>query len=151
MLPTLHIADETAMEALGGRLAAACAGGCLIHLRGDLGAGKTTFTRGFLRRLGHEGPVKSPTYTLVEPYEPGGRRVFHLDLYRLGDPGELEYIGLRDLLDDDSLCLVEWPEQGEGMLPPADVEVIIDYAPQGREVRLVAHTRRGAAVLDLLS
>lgn len=141
------LSQESATEALGRALARACHEGCMIHLRGDLGAGKTTFVRGFLRGLGHPGAVKSPTYTLVEPYDLGGRRIYHLDLYRLADPEELEFIGIRDLLEGDALCLVEWPERGRGVLPSADVEVRIEYQGDGRRVHIESRTARGAAAL----
>ena len=141
------LSQESATEALGRALAQACHEGCMIHLRGDLGAGKTTFVRGFLRGLGHPGAVKSPTYTLVEPYDLGGRRIYHLDLYRLADPEELEFIGIRDLLEGDALCLVEWPERGRGVLPSADVEVRIEYQGDGRRVHIESRTARGAAAL----
>ena len=119
-------------EALGARLAAGLSGSCIVYLRGELGAGKTTLVRGFLRALGYQGPVKSPTYTLVEPYILGGQRIFHLDLYRLADPEELEFIGLRDLLDDEAILLVEWPERGAGILPEADLDIRLDYDKDAR-------------------
>lgn len=107
----------------------------VVFLRGDLGAGKTTLVRGLLRALGHLGSVRSPTYTLIEPYEAGDQRIHHLDLYRLGDPEELEYLGLRDLLDGEGLVLVEWPERGAGMLPEPELIIEIEHAPPGRRLR----------------
>ena len=130
----LKSAQDT--EALGARLAARLSGRCIIYLRGELGAGKTTLVRGFLRALGYEGPVKSPTYTLVEPYILGNQRIFHLDLYRLADPEELEFIGLRDLLDGAAILLVEWPERGMGILPAADLDIRLDYDKDARLCRI---------------
>jgi tRNA threonylcarbamoyladenosine biosynthesis protein TsaE len=112
----------------------------VVFLRGDLGAGKTTLVRGLLRGLGHQGSVRSPTYTLIEPYEVGDQRVYHLDLYRLGDPQELEYLGLRDLLDGEGLVLVEWPERGVGMLPEPELVIEIEHAPAGRRLRFWPNT-----------
>lgn len=147
----LHIADAEAMEALGARLAQASAeGGLLVHLHGDLGAGKTTLVRGFLRGLGHTGSVRSPTYTLVEPYEFPQRQVYHLDLYRLGDAEELEWIGLRDLLDGSSVALIEWPERGRGVLPPADLEIYIEYRDCAREVTVTGLSPAGERVAQQL-
>lgn len=136
---------------MGSDLARACPGGCRIYLYGELGAGKTTLVRGFLRGLGYEGRVKSPTYTLVEPYAIGNRTIYHLDLYRLADPEELEWIGGRDLFaDETAVCLVEWPERGIGVLPPADLAVAIGYRSGGRQVDLAAATRRGREVVARL-
>ncbi len=151
----LHLEGEAAQGAFGGRLAQALAAdwaaGWVVHLHGDLGTGKTTLVRGILRGLGHAGSVKSPTYTLIEPYEPGGRAVYHLDLYRLGDPEELEYLGLRDLLGAEGLILVEWPERAGTALPPADLEVRIAYAGEGRDLDIEGPGPRAAALIRALA
>jgi tRNA threonylcarbamoyladenosine biosynthesis protein TsaE len=145
-----QVADAVAMEMLGARLARCVDNGLMVHLQGELGTGKTTLVRGFLRELGHSGSVRSPTYTLVEPYDLRARRVYHLDLYRLGDPEELEWIGIRDLLDADSVALVEWPERGRGVLPPADIEVVIEYRNSGRQVLVVGRSPPGERVVQQL-
>ena len=108
--------------------------GGLVTLHGDLGAGKTTLVRGLLRSLGYTGTVKSPTYTLVEPYQVNGRDIFHFDLYRLADPDELEYMGIRDYLRADALCLVEWPEKAGHLLPPPDLCIYIEHDGFARRV-----------------
>ena len=150
----LHLEGEAAQEAFGRRLAQLLAadwcGGWIVHLRGDLGTGKTTLVRGILRGLGHVGAVKSPTYTLVEPYEPKGRPVFHLDLYRLGDPEELEYLGLRDLLGGEQLLLVEWPARAATALPPADLEIHILYSGTGRDLEILGFGPRAQALIRAL-
>ncbi|WP_434456823.1 tRNA (adenosine(37)-N6)-threonylcarbamoyltransferase complex ATPase subunit type 1 TsaE [Stutzerimonas urumqiensis] len=148
---TLHAEGEDAMLALGARLAEATAGRGVIYLHGDLGAGKTTLSRGLIRGFGHAGKVKSPTFTLVEPYEIGDVQVFHFDLYRLADPEELEFLGIRDYFEGESLCLIEWPERGAGILPKADLDITITPHGAGRTVRLAAHTGRGAAWCGLLA
>ncbi len=143
-----HIIPTAAeMEAFGSNLAHACSSRSILHLYGDLGAGKTTLVRGFLRALGHTGTVKSPTYTLVEPYKINGRRVYHFDFYRLGDPEELEYLGIRDYLENDSLCLIEWPEKGGQMTPAADIQIQLHHHPQGRLLELQADSETGQAIL----
>lgn len=135
------VPDEASMLDLGQQIARVLTDstGCIIHLHGELGAGKTTLTRSILQALGVAGRVKSPTYTLVEPYElgnseNGGRTAYHFDLYRLGDPEELEFLGIRDYLSANALLFVEWPERGEGVLPEADVHIRIHYAGSGRRV-----------------
>jgi tRNA threonylcarbamoyladenosine biosynthesis protein TsaE len=149
---TLEAATEEAQEGIGGCLATALGGdGCVIHLRGDLGAGKTTLVRGFLRALGHGGAVKSPTYTLMEPYRLGGRDVLHLDLYRLVDAAELEYLGIPELTDPQRVWLVEWPERGGAGLPAADLVVWIAYHGRGRRLTLVAHSDAGRELLSVVS
>ncbi|MGB0721048.1 MAG: tRNA (adenosine(37)-N6)-threonylcarbamoyltransferase complex ATPase subunit type 1 TsaE [Gammaproteobacteria bacterium] len=143
--------DEQGTRALGEQLGAAIlgagtpGGGFLVRLEGDLGAGKTTLVRALIQSLGHEGPVRSPTYTLVEPYEltaqgrgdtGGAMKIVHMDLYRLADPEELEFLGIRDLLTDSHLLLVEWPQKGEGLLPRGDLRIRLSYSGDGREVEL---------------
>ncbi len=138
----LYIEDEAGMTRLGHALAQQSAGHGIIFLEGDLGAGKTTLSRGIIRGLGHTGPVKSPTFTLVEPYEINGLHVWHFDLYRLADPEELEYLGIRDYFADDDLCLIEWPQQGKGYLPQPDLQIIIKAHNDGRIVRLLPYSTR---------
>ena len=138
---------EVERIALGGQLAAALMPGLVIYLEGDLGMGKTTLARGFIQGLGHRGAVKSPTYTLVEPYELSANTVYHFDLYRLGDPEELEFMGVRDYFDGRSVCLVEWPERGAGFLPPADLVINIERDGLGRKVQLQAFNGRGESVI----
>ena len=144
----LQNAEQTVL--FGQRLSKACELATCIYLHGDLGAGKTTLTRGFIQGLGHVGNVKSPTYTLVEPYQLADWKVYHFDLYRLGDPEELEFIGIRDYFSDTSHCLVEWPERGEGVLPKADIDLTLTYVDQARVVELKANSELGKRVLALL-
>lgn len=151
MSTELQLADPDATEALGARLARMAPEQLVIYLHGDLGAGKTTLVRGLLRELGHQGPVPSPTYTLLEPYELGGRTVLHLDLYRLADPEELDYLGLRDYLDQPLLMVVEWPDRGAGMLPEPDLELWLEYASDQRRAIAVAHSRRGEVAVQAFS
>lgn len=139
----LFAADEAAMKDIGLRLAQAVSGPGIIYFQGDLGAGKTTLVRSLLRGLGVRGKVKSPTYTLIEPYPLGQLTVYHLDLYRLASGDELEWIGIRDLMAGNELLLVEWPEQGEGALPPPDLVIAIDYRDAGRQLDLQAASARG--------
>ena len=146
----VRLSDAESQTAFGADLAAHLPERLVIYLRGDLGTGKTTLARGILRGLGHRGAARSPTYTLIEPYEIGTTRVFHLDLYRLADPEELEYLGLRDLLADAALWLVEWPERGAGLLPPPDLTVAIDTLAEGRRLNLTAHGPAAGGLIEAL-
>jgi len=131
-----YLADEAATLAFGKSLLPLLDGAPLVFLHGQLGAGKTTLVRGILRALGHSGSVKSPTYTLLEPYEVAGRTIYHFDLYRIGDSEELDFIGFDELLDADAIKLVEWPEQGAGRLPAPDIDIRLSLEGEGRRVEV---------------
>lgn len=146
-----YLDSEKEQMGLAAHLANVIVDGSVIYLKGDLGAGKTTFVRGFLQGLGYQGVVKSPTYTLVEPYHVANKRIFHFDLYRLAEPDELEYAGGRDYFDEQSICLVEWPEQAEGFLPIADIQCQFSYQKAGRCAELQANTENGKSMLVALS
>lgn len=150
-MPNLfHVDTEAALQQLAANLAQLTKNGAIIFLYGPLGAGKTTFTRGFLRALGYHDKVKSPTFTLVEPYEIAGVSVFHFDFYRLEDAKELEQIGIREYFAPSSICLIEWPEKGFPLLPEPDIACYISFAEPGRDVRIEAHTERGQKMLAIL-
>ncbi len=173
------------MAGLGAQLAKVIVPGSIVYLEGDLGAGKTTLVRAFLRSLGHTGAVKSPTFTVVEPYtldydkfcyyneleadlklkndkdsltssnkiptvedNPSEQKIYHFDLYRLEDPEELEFMGIRDYLDGRAIALIEWPERGFGVLPKADFIIKITHQDQGRKVELLSSTEHGAAMVS---
>lgn len=149
-MPTYIADDESEMVALGeqlGRVFVQYPAALTVHLLGDLGAGKTTLTRGILRAFGHAGAVKSPTYTLVEAYEFATRTVYHFDLYRLGDPEELEYMGIRDYFSANNVSLIEWPARGEGVLPAPELVIDISVAGAGRRLDLHTHSTAFAALL----
>ena len=139
----LSLKDEFETIALGAKMASALCGGEIIFLQGELGAGKTTFVRGLLNALGHSGNVKSPTYTLVEPYSITGLDVYHFDLYRINNPEELEAMGIRDYCDGKAICLFEWPEQGAGVLPEPDITLFLSHLSSGREVEIKSHSGTG--------
>ena len=140
--------DAAATAALGEALAAGAAPGRVLHLRGDLGAGKTTVVRGLLRALGHSGRVKSPTYTVVEPYTLSSLNLYHFDFYRLKDRSEWEHGGFREYFNAQSLCVIEWPERAAGLLAPPDLEVVLEFAGEARRAALKAYTPSG---MDWLS
>ncbi len=140
----LSLPDENATLALGQQLAARVPTKAFtVYLYGDLGAGKTTLVRGLLQSMGHNGAVKSPTYTLVEPYQLKDRSIYHFDLYRLGDPEELLFMGIEDFFIHNALILVEWPQRGEGVLPEPDLSLSLEYA--GRQRTAVLHAHNGLA------
>lgn len=143
----LFLKDEAATVKAGTQLAVALNTGAVIYLEGDLGAGKTTFTRGVLRACCYQGSVKSPTYTLCEPYElSDDRQLCHFDLYRLSNPEELEFLGIRDYIASNAILFIEWPSRGEGWLPPADLSVSLSESGEGRELTMVALTARGGVM-----
>lgn len=143
------VATSTEMQKFGSALSAICDSGCVIYLQGDLGAGKTTLTRGFLRKLGYSGHVRSPTFNLFEVYQVKERLICHFDLYRLAHPGELMYIGVADYFTGNNICLIEWPEHGEGFLQPADLLCKIDFAAKdaGRVVEITAVSPKGKMLI----
>lgn len=144
-MTTFRLGDSGETEALARALAGSRPAIAVLHLAGDLGAGKSTLARALLRGLGVQGPIRSPTYTLVERYAVPGGEAWHLDLYRIADPGELEFLGLDPA--DATLWLVEWPDRGIGGLPAADLRVQLDHAATGRQATLTACSPAGDAWL----
>ncbi|OAM53050.1 tRNA (N6-adenosine(37)-N6)-threonylcarbamoyltransferase complex ATPase TsaE [Methylovorus sp. MM2] len=144
---TIDLADEAATLNIGGRFAIALAPGLTIYLHGDLGAGKTTLVRGLLNRLGYQGRVKSPTYTLVEPYSASALNsifnINHFDLYRFIDPEEWDAAGFRDYFGATSVCLVEWPEKAGDLLPEADIDLRLEPEASGRRLTITSNTTNG--------
>lgn len=142
------LADEEQQLALAKDVAQHLTSSFIMLLKGDLGAGKTTFARGFIQASGFDGVVKSPTYTLVEPYPISNNRMcYHFDLYRLADPEELEFTGARDYFNDIDVCLVEWPEKAEGFLPPADWICEFNYKNEGRDLNILALSDKGRELM----
>ena len=151
---TTQLPDETSTQALGAALSRTLTSGLKIYLHGELGAGKTSLTRALLQAAGHSGRVKSPTYTLVEPYaisvDGKALSLMHFDLYRMGSPEEFIDAGFREYFDSEHLCVVEWPEQAQGLLPPADLDVFLSVAGEGRAVELRANSEQGNTCLNHL-
>jgi tRNA threonylcarbamoyladenosine biosynthesis protein TsaE len=149
-----YLADEAATQALGKNLAQCLIPGLVIYLHGDLGAGKTALTRAILHAAGHDGTVKSPTYTLAEEYQiqigQQTCKFMHFDLYRLISPDEFEEAGFRDEFNDVTICVIEWPEKGDGLLPLPDLEIFINLLEAGRDVKLEALSEKGHACLQQL-
>lgn len=145
-----YIDSEAAMHNLGAQLAQLQPRECMIYLEGDLGVGKTTFVRGLLRAIGIKGPIKSPTYTIIEPYIYADWSIYHIDLYRIADPNELLELGVRDWLEGGATCLVEWPALGGQVLPPADIVMQFDYDGEARKVRFEAQSLRGQRIISAL-
>ncbi|PWW34487.1 UNVERIFIED_ORG: tRNA threonylcarbamoyladenosine biosynthesis protein TsaE [Idiomarina abyssalis] len=153
MMTEVHqceLADEEGTLALAKKFSQVLQTPLVVYLRGELGAGKTAFCRGVIQAMGHSGAVKSPTYTLVEPYQLQGWRIHHFDLYRLADPEELEYMGIRDYFSEDTLNFIEWPDKGYGWLPGADIEIRIEYAGTGRKLTFSALTEAGQQIIKTL-
>jgi len=146
----LQVISAAAMEALGGQFAKAVGGSCVIYLQGPLGAGKTTWVRGFMRAMGHTGATKSPTYGLVESYHLAGYDIHHFDLYRLNSPDELEDIGIRDFWSSHSIYIVEWPERGGDVLPPADIKINFLYDGTARKVSGIAYSSTGHEIIGAI-
>ena len=143
----LSLPDVKATETLGAALAAGALPGRVLHLRGELGSGKTTVVRGALRALGFEGRVKSPTYAVVEPYAVSRLHLYHFDFYRLKEPNEWLSSGFREYFSPQSVCFVEWPERAGETLPAPDLELRLEFADAGRRARLTALSSAGAAWL----
>ena len=147
----IPLKNETETTEIGSKLASCLKGGEVIYLKGELGTGKTTLVRGVLNRLGHTGNVKSPTYTIVEPYLIDSHVIYHFDLYRLDDPEELESLGIRDYCDGQSICFFEWPEKGGNLLPNADINLELTYFENTREVEFTSKSDVGKTILKQLS
>lgn len=153
---TQFIQNEQAMCAFGQQLmrticSISATQPIVLYINGELGAGKTTLSRGMIQGLGYQGNVKSPTYTLVEEYNIASKNIYHFDLYRLSDPEELEFMGIRDYFGANCICLIEWAERGNGILNPADLFVNIHYHQQARQLELVANSNIGTQIIQQLN
>ncbi len=147
----IELENEAETTEIGAKVASCLKGGEIIYLKGELGTGKTTLVRGALNELGHMGSVKSPTYTIVEPYSIDSHVIYHFDLYRLDDPEELESLGIRDYCDGQSICFFEWPEKGGNLLPNADIKLELTYLENTREVEFTSKSDVGKTILKQLS
>lgn len=147
----IELPDLMATQALAGTMAQAIRPGLCIYLEGDLGAGKTTFVRGVLTALGYNAAIKSPTFTLVESYGIDGMDIYHFDLYRLSDPSELDYIGLRDYMSENAVSFFEWADKGQGHIPMADIVIKFNINKTGRTAVINANTEQGLKVLQALT
>ena len=144
----ISLPNEGLVELFANKFASVIQVPLVIWLEGDLGAGKTTFARALIHALGYEGRVKSPTYGLLELYQLATLQVLHLDLYRISDPGELEFLGLEDLIDESCIVLIEWPDRGGAWLPPADLIFRFAYAGQGRNLHWKALTEQAESIIS---
>ena len=144
---TLSLPSEPQTQAVGRLLAPQLSAPLLCFFRGELGAGKTSMIRAILQSIGIQGSIKSPSYTLIEPYEIDHTHIYHMDLYRLGSPDELDWLGIRDYLHEKSICLIEWPERGAGSLPNADLEFDLSYQGDGRQLILRSQSFRGEQII----
>ena len=148
MIKQSFLSGEKEQLAFAAKVASYLDSSFIMLLKGDLGVGKTTFARGFIQASGFDGVVKSPTYTLVEPYEISHQRMcYHFDLYRLGDPEELEFTGARDYFNETDVCIIEWPEKAKGFLPPADWICQLSHENEGRSLEVSALTEKGRALM----
>ena len=151
----IHISDEKSMLKLGADFSSIITPGTIIFLNGDLGTGKTTLVRGFLRQLGYNGAVKSPTFTLVEDYTLNLSNslveeysLYHFDLYRLADAEELDYMGISDYIDDQAIIFIEWPDKGQGFLPEADIILNIIHLGKHRDIEITSQTAKGLRLVN---
>ena len=147
----IPLKNEAETIEVGAKVASCLQGGEVIYLKGELGTGKTTLVRGALNGLGHTGNVKSPTFTIVEPYSIDNHVIYHFDLYRLDDPEELESLGIRDYCDGQSICFFEWPEKGGNLLPNADINLEMTYLKNKRELEFTSKSDLGKTILKQLS
>jgi tRNA threonylcarbamoyladenosine biosynthesis protein TsaE len=146
---TMRLNDEAETLACGARFVAQLQAGVVVYMHGNLGAGKTTFVRGMLQGLGYAGKVKSPTYTLVEPYDFFNYTVYHFDLYRFTSEEEWDAAGFRDYFNPQSICIIEWPEKASELLPSADIEIRLTMDGDGRQLQLTSQTNLGMTKLGL--
>ncbi|MCP3673451.1 MAG: tRNA (adenosine(37)-N6)-threonylcarbamoyltransferase complex ATPase subunit type 1 TsaE [Gammaproteobacteria bacterium] len=147
---SIELIDEQSTQHLGELIAKYLQAPLICYLQGDLGVGKTRIVRAIIQSFGYAGNVKSPTYTLVEPYQLKTVSAYHFDLYRLSDPEELDYLGIRDYFDQQSICFIEWPDKGKGWLADADISIHLEYFGEGRRCLITAHTTVGILLFTKL-